>query len=377
MNDWTYGQSRQPNSGTSHLRKRPLLADPLTKTLWVIRSRDISALVRDLSHFQDNLNSRSPGTLRLQINVDLSVAEPGCLEHVGAALSAIQELSAATERTQPKICVSARHDLVTDSFVHSVAQADSYTPRIEVHLTVNMPETSESLPIRNLRDTLHRLHDKHILSRFLLLSDTSKAALAAMQTGRTSDMISALQEISSGTPDPYFEIPIPPASRHLAAFVEPLLRLLRSHPTSTDTSANSHCGLVALLTRAIRVRQLTSDGVPLPPPTLFCCGAALTSAYFPPSAVCHLMACPYQDRQRATLPDNVEDCMACGFLHYCSACYAGHTESGECRIRDCYSALQHLSSQSPSVIDDLLQRKNETPVLEHDWDYIYDPFSAV
>lgn len=352
------------------------VADPSVKRAWLTTDlKTSSGTIRALHEFSRNLNSLNLSPLQLELDINLGRFEPNDLEHMGRIVHAAQDIDAGIEHRSPKIRICAPYDLVSEASVELVNQLDIYNPPIEFYVLV--PGSHMSCFYRNdLAGSVGSLLLKHRIRfhAFLLLSSDGDS-LQLLKNGKVEEFLEWLGETPLGAYPPVFEVSLSPQTRRLSGFAEPVLMLAKGRPTLLESSTSIYCGLLSHLNKAIKMYDLLEDRELSPTPILSSCGTASVFSSLLLPGLTRIQACPYRiPNLEGRLSVMREKCSICPWVTYCSGCLKALSLSGECRLQPYYSAVVSILNEWPRIIGKFIAERAEIPILQHDWDYIYDPF---
>lgn len=356
-----------------------LVADPLVKRTWLTTDlKRSSRTVRSLRELSNRLNSLNPSTLRLELNICLAKFEPDDVGHMNRIVHAAQDIDAGIEHKPPKIRICAPYDLVSEALVELVSQLDIYSPPIELYVLVPGSHMS-SFYQANLAVSMGSLLLKHRIHfhTFLLLS-SDRDSLHMLRDGRVEEFLEWLDKTPLGVYPTVFEISPLPRARRLSAFAEPVLMLAKRRPTLVAASNSIYCGLLSHLNKAIRMYHLLEDQELSLTSVLSSCGATSASSSLLLPVLTGIRACPYWiPNLEKRLSVIRQKCSVCPWVIYCSGCLKALSFSGECWLQPYYSELVSVFNERPSIIDEFIAKSVDMPILQHDWDYIYDPFEML
>jgi len=366
------------NVGCSTRGRMTSVADPIIKKVWLgAYSKTSFMTIGALLEYTSNLNLMSPGTLQLELNLSLSDVEPGNLGYLNKIISAAQHVDIGIEKTLPKISICIPYRMASEPLVKALSELDIHNPRIELYILVqgsHMVSFFQSDGAVSLRELLHK---HHIRSHLFLLLDLTKESLRLLQDRKVEQFLDWLKETSPSLYPPVMEVGLFPARGKTEAFAEPLLTLVEKYPDLLETSGAVYCGLLSLLNRANEIYSVSEKQVPLATAVLSSCGATVSSSYLRTSSLAQMWACPYRIiniRGRSSVMK--EKCPGCPWLDYCSGCVVALSQESKCRLQPYYAIVCTALRKGMHASSRHISKETQMSILEHDWDYIYDPFDV-
>lgn len=366
------------NDGLEAQHTTVRIADPLVKKAWLATDSKTSlTTIKSLREYASNLNFVSPGTLQLELNISLNNIGPDDLDCLDQIVSAAQDIDIGIEQRLPKIRIRIPHHLVSEALIKRINQLDIYNPPIEFYILVQGTHMSSFFRSDSAVSLSSLLHKHRIRFHVFLLLDLSGDSLESLQKGKVDRFLDWLEETTLNAYPPVFEVGLLPRGRKLSAFAEPLLTLVGRHPDLLESSGSVYCGLLSLLNRVNEIHDLLEEQVPPAVAILSCCGAGISSYCLPSSSLSQIRACPYKISNLTGRSSVMRDmCPSCPWLDYCSGCLIALSQEGKCRLQPYYAMASSALHKWPCVINKLISKKAEMSILEHDWDYIYDPFDV-
>lgn len=358
--------------------RKTSVADPIVKKAWFTADSKRSLMtIEALLGYTSNLNIMSPGTVQLELNLRLNDIKPDNLVYLNQIISAVQNVDIGIEKTLPKISICIPYYMASETLVKAFNELDIYNPRIEFYILVQRPHMISFFHSSSAVSLGKLLYKHHIRFHVFLLLDLSMESLRSLKDGRVEQLLDWLKETLLGLCPPVVEVGLFPPRRSASAFAEPLLTLIGKYPELLETSGSVYCGLLSLLNRANEIYALTEKQALFSTAMLSSCGATISSSYLRSSSLAQIQVCPYKItnfKSRSLLMK--EKCPDCPWLDYCSGCLAAFSQEGKCCLQPYYTivctALRKRTHRSSRHIDKEVQML----ILEHDWDYIYDPFDV-